>query len=226
MVYRPCQSTYLAKERTSRSVCTFVCRSTCLPVRLSVCLSVRPSVCLSFTHWPLNLSMSYQSISLHTYPFVRVTVCLFLCLYTRDDFFFISRSIVFFFYLKLQVDVSNPDDRKINFGALRVGQSAERVVKLRNSSAAAITFSLVITPSLPLLQQTNVLTVKPATEITLQPNGGSCNVHIAFAPVTRIPQFTEEVRCGKSVSLKIGKIWNQCCWNQLFFHTNNILYHF
>ena len=87
----------------------------------------------------------------------------------------------------------NPDDRKVNFGALRVGQSAERIVKLRNNSAAAITFSLVITPSLMVLQQSSALTVSPSSELTLEPNGGSCNVHVMFTPTTRIPQFTEEV---------------------------------
>ncbi len=87
----------------------------------------------------------------------------------------------------------NPDDRKVNFGALRIDQSAERIVKLRNSSAAAITFSLVITPSLMVLQQTSVLTVSPSSEITLEPNGGSCNVRVMFTPTSRIPQFTEEV---------------------------------
>lgn len=91
------------------------------------------------------------------------------------------------------MDVCNPDDRKVNFGALRIGQSAERIVKLRNSSAAAITFSLVITPSLTILQQSSVLTVSPSSEITLEPNGGSCNVRVMFTPTTRIPQFTEEV---------------------------------
>ncbi|CAB3998552.1 Hypothetical predicted protein [Paramuricea clavata] len=94
---------------------------------------------------------------------------------------------------EIKVDVCNPDDRKVNFGALRIGQSAERIVKLRNNSPAAITFSLVITPSLPILQQSSVLTVSPSSEITLEPNGGSCNVHVMFTPTTRIPQFTEEV---------------------------------
>ena len=92
-----------------------------------------------------------------------------------------------------QVDVCNPDDRKVKFGALRVGQSAERVVKLQNNSAAAITFSLVITPSLPVLQQSSILSVSPSSEITLEPNGASCKVRVMFAPTTRIPQFTEEV---------------------------------
>lgn len=78
----------------------------------------------------------------------------------------------------------------MNFGALRVGESVERVVKVRNSSAAPITFLLVITPSLQL-QQT--LRVTPSSEITLQPNGGCCDVHVTFSPNTRIPQFIEEV---------------------------------
>ena len=66
-------------------------------------------------------------------------------------------------------------------------------MKLRNNSAAAITFSLVITPSLITLQQSSVLTVSPSSEITLEPNGGSCNVHVMFTPTSRIAQFTEEV---------------------------------
>ena len=93
----------------------------------------------------------------------------------------------------LQVEVANPNDKKVTFGALRVGQTSQRVVKLVNRSPAPITFTVAITPAVMALQQANVLTVAPTTELSLRPHGGTCSVEFTFRPKTRIPQFTEEV---------------------------------
>ena len=92
-----------------------------------------------------------------------------------------------------QVEVANPSDRKVNFGALRVGQTNQRSVKLVNRSPAPITFTLAITPAVVALQQANILTISPSTEITLRANGGTSGVDLTFKPKTRIPQFNEEV---------------------------------
>ena len=89
--------------------------------------------------------------------------------------------------------MANPSDRKVNFGALRVGQTNQRNLKLVNRSPAPITFTLAITPAVVALQQANILTINPSTEITLRANGGSCGVELTFKPKTRIPHFTEEV---------------------------------
>ena len=84
-------------------------------------------------------------------------------------------------------------DRKVNFGALRVGQTSQRNLTLVNRSPASITFTLAITPSVVALQQANILNIHPSTEITLRPNGGSCGVELSFKPKSRIPHFAEEV---------------------------------
>lgn len=96
-------------------------------------------------------------------------------------------------FFPVQVEVANPSDRKVNFGALRVGQTNQRNLKLVNRSPAPITFTLAITPAVVALQQANILTINPSTEITLRANGGSCGVELTFKPKTRIPHFTEEV---------------------------------
>lgn len=93
--------------------------------------------------------------------------------------------------------MANPSDRKVIFGALRVGQTSQRNLKLVNRSPAPITFTLAITPSVVALQQANILTINPSTEITLRANGGSCGVELTFKPKTRIPHFTEEVSSNK-----------------------------
>lgn len=100
---------------------------------------------------------------------------------------------VCFSFFHLQVEVASPSDRKVNFGALRVGQTNQRNLKLVNRSPAPITFTLAITPAVVALQQANILTINPSTEITLRANGGSCGVELTFKPKTRIPHFTEEV---------------------------------
>ena len=102
-------------------------------------------------------------------------------------------SDVFVWLFFLQVEVANPSDRKVNFGALRVGQTSQRNLKLVNRSPAPITFTLAITPAVVALQQANILTISPSSEITLRANGGSCGVELTFKPKSRIPHFTEEV---------------------------------
>ena len=86
----------------------------------------------------------------------------------------------------------NTADRKVNLGALRVGKSVHRSVKIINNSLAHISFSTAITPSMPALQQTNILSISPTTEISLKPKA-TCNIDVYFTPKTRIPQFSEEV---------------------------------
>ena len=102
-------------------------------------------------------------------------------------------SDVFVWLFFLQVEVANPSDKKVNFGALRVGQTSQRNLKLVNRSPAPITFTLAITPAVVALQQANILTISPSSEITLRANGGSCGVELTFKPKSRIPHFTEEV---------------------------------
>ena len=92
-----------------------------------------------------------------------------------------------------QIEVANPRQKIVNFGALRVGQTIKKVVPIVNNSPAPLTFHLAVTPSEPLLQNPGVLTVMPSGEITLPAKGGTRKVEVSFAPKNRIPQFTEEV---------------------------------
>jgi hypothetical protein len=97
-------------------------------------------------------------------------------------------------FLFAKVEVANPADKKVNVGALRIGQTSQKTVKLINRSPAPITFTVAVTPSTVQLQQANVISVLPTNEITLRANGGTGNAGISFSPKVLIPQFTEEVR--------------------------------
>ena len=90
--------------------------------------------------------------------------------------------------------MSNPANKKVNLGALRIGQTSQKSIQLINRSPAPITFTVAITPSTVQLQQEGVISVLPTNEITLRANGGTGTVEVFFRPKVRIPQFTEEVR--------------------------------
>ncbi|XP_078527074.1 hydrocephalus-inducing protein homolog isoform X2 [Lissotriton helveticus] len=94
---------------------------------------------------------------------------------------------------EMKVEVADPKQRVVNFGALSAGQSLKKVVPIVNRSIAPITFSLGITPNLPVLQDPKVLSLSPSTELTLKSLGGSCKVEVTFSPKCRIPPFAEEV---------------------------------
>ncbi|XP_074644164.1 hydrocephalus-inducing protein homolog [Tubulanus polymorphus] len=94
---------------------------------------------------------------------------------------------------EMKIEVVNPKQKIVNFGALRLGQMVKKQIPVVNNSPAALTFNLAVTPSQQALQQAGVLTVYPTNEITLEPKGGTRRIDVTFAPKTRIPQFTEEV---------------------------------
>ena len=93
------------------------------------------------------------------------------------------------------MELANPARKVYNLGALRVGETASKRVKLVNRSALPVTFTVSIVPSAPVpaLQQHGVLSVKAdKDEIILMPNKET-TVEVAFSPKARIPQFIEEV---------------------------------
>ena len=92
-----------------------------------------------------------------------------------------------------QIEVANPRDKMVRFGALRVGQTVKRTVPIINNSPAPITFHLGVTPSSTLLQDKTVLRLTPTHDLTLHPRGGTAKVDVVFSPKSRIPPFTEEV---------------------------------
>lgn len=92
-----------------------------------------------------------------------------------------------------QIEVANPKQKMVNFGALRVGETVKKVIPIINNSPASISFNLTITPSNLALQDLSVLSWSPSNNILLAPKGGTANVEVVFSPKCRIPQFTEEV---------------------------------
>ena len=89
----------------------------------------------------------------------------------------------------MQVELSNPADKRVHLGALRTGQAVQRAIRVVNRSVRESTFSLAAVRAgelvpLSALRELGV-TVSPAV-LTLPPRGsGSLNVH--FAPKQRMP---------------------------------------
>ena len=98
---------------------------------------------------------------------------------------------------KMKLDLANPANKMVNFGALMIGRNEEAIktAKLVNQSPIPISFTLSLLPSssVPALQQEGVFSLTPEGEVTLKGNGGSCDISIAFRPKQRVPQFSEEV---------------------------------
>ncbi|XP_013405663.1 hydrocephalus-inducing protein [Lingula anatina] len=94
---------------------------------------------------------------------------------------------------KMKIEVANPKQKLVNFGALRVNQVVKKVIPIVNNSPAPISFNLTITPNNMALQDASILNWSPKNNITLEPKGGTCKVEVTFSPKTRITQFTEEV---------------------------------
>ena len=96
---------------------------------------------------------------------------------------------------QMKVEVANPAQKVVNFGALRINDTATKSVKLVNHSPIPLTFTLSILPSssTPALQDDEILSVSPSGEMMLKANGGCCNVSATFSPKSRVPHFSEEV---------------------------------
>eukprot|EP00794_Sanderia_malayensis_P018879 gene18879-20779_t len=93
---------------------------------------------------------------------------------------------------EMKIEVANPIDRKINLGALRIGKTSSRSVKIINNSMAPIDFTVAITPATLALQQSNIISIHPQSMISLNPKA-TTDVTVNFSPKSRIPQFSEEV---------------------------------
>ncbi|XP_077975805.1 hydrocephalus-inducing protein homolog isoform X2 [Styela clava] len=94
---------------------------------------------------------------------------------------------------ELRVEVQNPKQRMLKFGALRVGESVKHIVPIVNKSPIPINLNISITPVSQPLHDPSVMYVSPTEPITLAGRGGTRNISVYFTPKTRIPQFTEEV---------------------------------
>lgn len=96
----------------------------------------------------------------------------------------------------MRIELENPSQKVVNFGALRIGDKVCKNLKLLNHSPIPVSFNLSLVPSssVPELQEAGVLMVKPTDEVVLKANGGFCTVSALFEPKLRVPQFSEEVR--------------------------------
>ena len=96
---------------------------------------------------------------------------------------------------QMRIELANPAQKIVNFGALCINDTVTKTVKLVNRSPAPLTFLLSLLPSssIPALQEEGVLSVTPSKEITLKANTGTYNVNITFSPQSRVPHFSEEV---------------------------------
>lgn len=91
------------------------------------------------------------------------------------------------------MEVQDPKHKIVNLGSKMVGEKVRKLIPIVNNSPAPITFNIGLTPMSQSLQQNKVLSISPSNNITLHPRGGVAKVEVAFAPNSRIPQFTEEV---------------------------------
>lgn len=96
---------------------------------------------------------------------------------------------------QMKIELANPAQKQVKFGALRVGEKVKKNLKLINQSPIPLSFRLSLLPSsnTPALLEEGVLCVSPTEEISVGGNGGETTVNIEFNPTTRVPQFTEEV---------------------------------
>ena len=96
---------------------------------------------------------------------------------------------------QMRIELENPSQKVVNFGALRIGDKINKNMKLINYSPIPLSFTLSLVPSssVPELQEEGVLAVKPTDEVIIKGNGGSYNISALFKPKSRVPQFSEEV---------------------------------
>ena len=96
---------------------------------------------------------------------------------------------------QMKIELANPSQKIVNFGALRTNDTVTKTVKLVNHSPTPLTFTLSLLPSssTTALQEEGILSVTPNGEITLRANKGSCNINVIFSPKCRVPHFSEEV---------------------------------
>ncbi|XP_041964608.1 hydrocephalus-inducing protein homolog isoform X2 [Alosa sapidissima] len=94
---------------------------------------------------------------------------------------------------EIKLDFEDPRQKVVNLGSLQVGQRSRRVIPLINNSASAITFCLQLNSTVEALQDAQVLSVSPSSEMTVRGGGGRCAVELLFTPRERMAPFSEEL---------------------------------
>ena len=108
----------------------------------------------------------------------------------------------------LQIELVNPEDKVLNFGAVQVNDVVSRQAKLVNLSLLPAMFSVLVTPSSKslLLVKGSILgvslvrkvgkghevVVESGKQMQLQPKE-ECRIQVTFSPSCRVPKFAEKV---------------------------------
>ncbi|XP_053255366.1 hydrocephalus-inducing protein homolog [Podarcis raffonei] len=95
--------------------------------------------------------------------------------------------------IEMKIEVTEPHNKVLKFGAVPPGHSVKKMVTIVNRSVTFVTFNLNFMYSASELQEQKVLSMTPCNEITLKPKEGTCHVELTFAPKSRILPFKEEV---------------------------------
>uniref|UniRef100_A0A670KA82 HYDIN axonemal central pair apparatus protein n=1 Tax=Podarcis muralis TaxID=64176 RepID=A0A670KA82_PODMU len=95
--------------------------------------------------------------------------------------------------IEMKIEVTEPHNKVLKFGAVPPGHSVKKMVTIVNRSVTFVTFNLNFMYSASELQEQKVLSMTPCNEITLKPKEGTCHVDLTFAPKSRILPFKEEV---------------------------------
>ncbi|KAJ1558923.1 hypothetical protein HK096_003058, partial [Nowakowskiella sp. JEL0078] len=92
---------------------------------------------------------------------------------------------------EFKVDLVNSENRMVNFGAVRIGHTVTRSVKIINKSIIQCPFSLGTVASLEVLSMHSV-SITPEGEFCLRPKG-VLNIDLKFQPQQRITPFMDEI---------------------------------
>ncbi|OCT82470.1 hypothetical protein XELAEV_18025000mg [Xenopus laevis] len=95
--------------------------------------------------------------------------------------------------IEMKVEVADPKYKVTNCGAVSIGQVVKKSIPIVNNSLCPVTCKIILSPSIPALQDPKVLSLSPSSEITIPPRGGICKLELQFNPKERIAQFAEEV---------------------------------
>ncbi|XP_008288806.1 hydrocephalus-inducing protein homolog [Stegastes partitus] len=94
--------------------------------------------------------------------------------------------------IEMKLEVEDPKQKKVKLGSLTLGQKVKKQVVLINRSSLDLSFILALNTNTPL--DLKDLSFRPAGELKLKSNGGSCNVEIQFSPRQHVAPFTAELQ--------------------------------
>lgn len=90
----------------------------------------------------------------------------------------------------VRVDLNDESQKNVNFGALRIGQSSQKTIKVVNRSKCEASISLSKMAS--KLKNYSITYTPNGDDIVLKPNQ-VLPVTINFQPQARIPSFSEKI---------------------------------